>query len=128
MSRWCSVRVQSNNESAIEAVRLGVAAYREGGKKTPHALDLIAPDLGISRRRANALCFREPRVAVTSDERHRIRMGLVRALRRIADYLRDRADHWDAVADAQELSEKQLVLRGLGEWPSGNVGLQKHAA
>jgi hypothetical protein len=92
-----------------------VAAWRERGKKTPAALDDVAEAGIASRRRVQSLFFNETYSPVKSTERSRIRFGVVKMLRRIAEELRRKADHWEHVADLKESAEQQ-TLWGEENW------------
>lgn len=88
----------------------GVAAWRDCGRKTPSALDDLAAQKVASRRRVQSLFFNEKPAAVRNTERTSIRLGIVSALRRIADELEAKAAYWRHVADLKEAAEQQTLF------------------
>ena len=87
MASW-NKSLQSDGELAVEAIRIGVGAYRTGGHKTVKALVLLAQHIrGVSERRIRGLFFREFTREVSRSERACIRFGVARALRAHADAL-----------------------------------------
>jgi len=115
----------NDDEIAIEAVRLGVAAYRSGGHKTLNALTLLAQHIsGISARRIRGLFFREHgRDGVGPGERYTIRKGVARALRAHAEQLECKAAELRVIANEIEQEEMQW-----GSSPSPSAALKRLAA
>lgn len=99
----------NDDELAIEAVRIGVAAYRSGGHKSLKALALLAIHIrGISARRIRGLFFREHgRDTVAPGERAAIRFGVARALRAHADQLERKAGELRDLAN--EIDREELA-------------------
>ncbi len=114
-SRW-----QSHNENAISAVRAVVAAYRGRGVKSENALHDAAKALGSTPRRMRALFYRDGEPIVLTDEWDRLRVRAAKTLRREADELRNRADYYDAQADALEGAQGQLF--GEATWSQERNG------
>lgn len=113
-------------EQAIWAVRLAVSALRARGIKSADALRDVAPDLGISERRARSLFYREEGRIVLADEWHALRVRAAALCRREANRLRLRAEQLDAQADALEGAHPSLW--GENEWRGGYDSEQRRAA
>jgi hypothetical protein len=101
-----------NLEIARGAICIAVSGFRDAGRKTPAALAELAESKVASRRRVQALFFNEPVLPRTmaSAERHRIRMGVVKVLRRLADELERKVKHWRHTADLLEAAEQQTLF------------------
>jgi hypothetical protein len=108
-------------ESAINAVRLVVAADRDCGMKTHASIEMRAPHLGLLVRRSRRLFERDRVPHVGLDEWRGVLAGTIRVLRLIADKLREKADRWEAEADLLELQQRQLSLWGGATWESGGA-------
>src|ERR1044071_8005566 len=95
-------------EIAIQCLRLAKRALAEGPWKWDETLRNLASVIGIPAGRARKLINRDGIIHVSPEERRHIRRGMISALRWFSEYLRRRADYWDAVADEHELSERQM--------------------
>jgi hypothetical protein len=115
----------SHSESAIAAVRAVVAAFRGRGLKSEDSLQRAAVALDATPRRMRALFYRDGIPIVLADEWDRLRLRAAAVLRREADELRQRADYYDAQADA--LEGAQLSLWG-NEWGSSKTESRRRLA
>ena len=107
-----TVRFQTD-ERTVKALTVGRTAFRE---LFPQSLvfERLGPFMGLKPRKIRSLFYGEDRVENLDSQRQRaVRRGLIEALRWYANYMRARADHWDAVADkheAEELSSMETSL------------------
>lgn len=107
-----------NRELAREALYKCVRQHRAQGLKTAAALEHVAPIVGITGRKARSLFFNENIGPMSDAERHGIRMGVVRAGRRLAAQLRELADQIDAEATTEEQSEGALWQSDISPGPA----------
>jgi hypothetical protein len=98
--------LQNHREAAIDLVRRNVAAFRSIGEKTPTALQLQAPMLEITERRARLLFHRDGEPMVNDDDLNRMLVGTIRLHRWLAGKLRDKASQFDRVADEMEAAKR----------------------
>lgn len=115
----------AHTESAIDAVRLVVAALRTRGLKSEHAIQTAAPSLGVSAKRVRTLFYRDGTPIVLADEWDALRVRAAAVLRREADKLRQKAAEYEAQAD--QLDRAQLSLWETNECQYG-AGSRKVAA
>jgi hypothetical protein len=121
---WKS-RCHSHTESAIAAVRAVVAAYRGRGLKSEDSLQQAAAALDATPRRMRCLFYRDGIPIVLTDEWDRLRFRAAAVLRREADELRQRADYYDAQADALEGAQGSLWGN---EWSGSNSDSRRRLA
>ena len=116
--------LQRDGALAEAAVRASLQALRESFTK-PLAISLLAPFLNMTPRKFRGItyahCGYKELLADTA-----LRMGATRAKRWYADYLRQRASYWDAVADQEECHGTQLTLWREGR--STTTSLERRAA
>ena len=118
------------SEFAIDAIRMMVAAGRSCGMKTCAVLEIYAPALAITSRRARRIFERDRNPHVGVGECRQIVSGVVRVRRGIADRLRQKANELDRETDALELQEERQLTLWVGEWGTskhGGVSLRRAA-
>lgn len=109
---------RSDHEIATETIEVGLKAYRDSFSRSV-ALRLLAPFLGMTPRQLRGVLYQDCGYAAPrKGQRHRLRMGVINAIRAHADYHEERAEYWRRVADAEECHERQLALWGDACQPS----------
>lgn len=91
-------REMRHHAVAIRVISIVVRAFMESWPSSI-AREKAAPFLGLGVRKLNGLYWKEPtQQRMTEDMAQQCRIGMEHALLWYADYLRARADYWEAVA------------------------------
>jgi hypothetical protein len=120
--------LQIENDTAREAVLVGLLELRRAGFNTEAAIETIAPLYGISKRKIRSIVFKEPFI-LHADQLEGIKWGKIRTLRWLSEHYRRLADCWESAADIDAMEKHgQKQFRETMKWPRMHWTTQENAA